>query len=109
VDVPDLRRRYSRVIIGRIPLERAIISAVVAGTPVAPVSATAPAAANRMENASFPGIQAVTRRLVHLMDGQIYVPYFPYQLPPKSAKLNVDCGTRVGVCEIRKRWMRSIL
>lgn len=33
---------------------------------------------NRMENASFPGIQAVTRRLVELMDDQIYVPLFPY-------------------------------
>ncbi len=33
---------------------------------------------NRMENASFPGIQAVTREVIDLMDGQIYVPLFPY-------------------------------
>jgi hypothetical protein len=33
---------------------------------------------NRMENMSFPGIQAVTRRLVELMDDEIYVPLFPY-------------------------------
>ncbi len=33
---------------------------------------------NRMENASFPGIQAVTREVVDLMGGEIYVPLFPY-------------------------------
>lgn len=33
---------------------------------------------NHLENASFPGIQAVTRGLVDLMGGVIYVEHFPY-------------------------------
>jgi hypothetical protein len=33
---------------------------------------------NRLDNMSFPGIQAPTRRLVELMGDEIYVPLFPY-------------------------------